>query len=283
MRFIRRALLASLFWAGIVSAQGNPEWHRPFPAFQIAGNLYWVGTADLAVYLLKTPAGDILINTDFDQDVPAIRKSIEQSGAKLSDIKIILVSHAHDDHVAGTATLKRLTGAKLMVMAPDVQEIESGGDGDFAYRSRWTAVRVDRILHDGDAVELGGAKLVAHLTPGHTKGCTTWTTQVNDNKRTLSVVIVGSPNVNTGYKLVNNAKYPNIVQDYEKTFAVLSSLPCDIFLGAHGAYFGLQAKYAKLQAGDKDAFVDPQGYKAYVAERESAFKKELARQQSSQR
>ena len=128
-----RALFALTLSAGILAAQGNPDWHRPFPEFRIAGNIYWVGTADLAVYLVKTPAGDILINTDFDQDVPNIEKSIGQTGARLSDVKIILVSHAHDDHVAGTAMLKRLTGAKLMVMAPDIAEMESGGAGDFQY------------------------------------------------------------------------------------------------------------------------------------------------------
>jgi metallo-beta-lactamase class B len=279
---MRRALFALIASAGILAAQGNPDWHRPFPEFRIAGNIYWVGTADLAVYLVKTPAGDILINTDFDQDVPLIQKSIEQTGAKMSDVKIILVSHAHDDHVAGTAALKKLTGAKLMVMQPDVAEIEAGGQGDFQYKSHWTPTKVDRVLHDGDTVKLGGATLVAHLTPGHTKGCTTWTTTVTENGRPLHVVIVGSPNVNPGYKLVDNDKYPDIVRDYEKTFAVLKSLPCDVFLGAHGAYFGLKAKYEKYKAGDADAFIDPQGYKAYVSERESAFRRELARQ-SAQR
>ncbi|HWE00591.1 MAG TPA: subclass B3 metallo-beta-lactamase [Bryobacteraceae bacterium] len=279
---MRRALFSLIASAGILAAQGNPDWHRPFPEFRIAGNIYWVGTADLAVYLVKTPAGDILINTDFDQDVPLIQKSIEQTGAKISDVKIILVSHAHDDHVAGTAALKKLTGAKLMVMQPDVAEIESGGQGDFQYQSHWTPVKVDRVLHDGDTVKLGGTTLVAHLTPGHTKGCTTWTTTVTENSRPLNVVIIGSPNVNPGYKLVVNDKYPDIVRDYEKTFAVLKSLPCDVFLGAHGAYFGLKAKYEKYKAGDTNAFIDPQGYKAYVSERESAFRRELARQ-SAQR
>lgn len=277
-----RLIFALTLSAGVIAAQGNPDWHRPFPEFRIAGNIYWVGTADLAAYLIKTPAGDILINTDFDQDVPDIEKSIRKTGATMSEVKIILVSHAHDDHVAGTAMLKRLTGAKLMVMAPDVAEIESGGAGDFQYKSSWTPVKVDRVLHDGDAVELGGTKLVAHLTPGHTKGCTTWTTQITENGRPLNVVIVGSPNVNPGYKLVNNANYPGIAQDYEKTFAVLHSLPCDVFLGAHGAYFGMKSKYEKYKAGDMAAFIDPEGYKAYVSEREKAFKGELARQ-SAQR
>jgi len=279
---MRRAIFGLILSAGVLAAQGNPDWHRPFPEFRIAGNIYWVGTADLAVYLIKTPAGDILINTDFDQDVPNIQKSIEKTGAKMSDVKIILISHAHDDHVAGTAAIKKLAGAQLMVMEPDVDEMESGGQGDFQYKSRWAPVKVDRVLHDGDTVKLGGTKLVAHLTPGHTKGCTTWTTQVTENGRPLHVVIVGSPNVNPGYRIVNNPKYPNQAQDYEKTFAVLKSLPCDVFLGAHGAYFGLKAKYEKYPTEGPAAYIDPAGYKAYVSERESAFRRELARQ-SAQR
>ena len=279
---MRRAIFGLILSAGVLAAQGNPDWHRPFPEFRIAGNIYWVGTADLAVYLIKTPAGDILSNTDFDQDVPNIQKSIEKTGAKMSDVKIILISHAHDDHVAGTAAIKKLAGAQLMVMEPDVDEMESGGQGDFQYKSRWAPVKVDRVLHDGDTVKLGGTTLVAHLTPGHTKGCTTWTTQVTENGRPLHVVIVGSPNVNPGYRIVNNPKYPNQAQDYEKTFAVLKSLPCDVFLGAHGAYFGLKAKYEKYPTEGPAAYIDPAGYKAYVSERESAFRRELARQ-SAQR
>jgi metallo-beta-lactamase class B len=133
-------------------------------------------------------------------------------------------------------------------------------------------------LHDGDHVTLGDATLVAHLTPGHTKGCTTWTMKVKEGAKTYDVVIVGSPNVNTGYKLVGNAQYPAIAQDFQKTFRVLKALPCDIFLGAHGAYFDMEKKYQKFKAGDATAFVDPAGYKAYVAEREQAFRTALRKQ-----
>ncbi len=261
-----------LLFTALLGAQDTSDWHRPFPPHKVAGNVYYAGTADLAVYLIATPAGSILINTDFPEDVPLIQKSVEQLGYKFGDIKIILQSHAHGDHDAGTALVKKLTGAKVMVMDGDVPAVEAGAKDN-------PPVHVDRVLHDGDTVELGGAKLVAHLTPGHTKGCTTWTMQVREGGRTLNVVIVGSPNVNPGYILVNNSKYPQIAQDYEKTFRTLKSLPCDVFLGAHGAYYGLKEKYAKLQTGDANAFVDPNGYKAYIAEREQAFRKELARQQ----
>jgi len=267
---MKRALL---FFAAatILLAQSNPDWDREFPAFKIAGNLYYVGTADLAVYLVHTPRGNILINTDFPQDVPLIKKSIEQLGFKYSDTKIILISHAHGDHDAATGIVEKETGAKVMIMAQDVPEEESTARGR-------PGAHVDRVLHDGSVVALGGSKLVAHLTPGHTKGCTTWTMPVRDGGRVLNAVIVGSPNVNAGYILVGNKNYPTIAEDYVKTFAVLKSLPCDLFLGAHGGYFGLKEKYAKMKAGAANPFIDPDGYKAYVAEREQTFRKEWERQ-----
>jgi metallo-beta-lactamase class B len=269
-----RSLLSFLAGAAALLAQGNADWHREFPAFKIAGNLYYVGTADLAVYLIATPQGNILINTDFEEDVPLIKKSIEQLGFKYSDTKIVLISHAHGDHDAATGLVKKQTRAKLMVMDADVPEEESTAQGR-------PGAHVDRVLHDGDAVELGGAKLVAHITPGHTKGCTTWTMQVRGGARASNVVIVGSPNVNPGYILVGNKDYPRIAEDYTKTFAVLKGLPCDIFLGAHGAYFGLKAKYEKMKAGDANAFIDPDGYKAYIAERDDTFRKEWERQKQN--
>jgi len=271
---IQRTSILILALAAALWGQGNPDWHRAFPAFKIAGNLYYVGTADLAVYLVNTPQGNILINSDFEQDVPLIRSSIEQLGFKYKDTKIVLISHAHGDHDAATGLLKRETDAKLMVMDADVPEEQSTAPGR-------PGAHVDRVLHDGDTVELGGVKLTARLTPGHTKGCTTWTMQVQEGGRTLNAVIVGSPNVNAGYILVGNKNYPQIAQDYVKTFTVLKGLPCDLFLGAHGAYFGLKAKYDKMKAGGANPFIDPDGYKAYIAEREATFRKELERQQQN--
>ena len=252
-------LLAALALAGAVPAraQGNPDWHRAIPGFKIAGNLYYVGTADLAVYLIATPQGNILINGDFKQDVPAIRKSIEGLGFKYADTKIILISHAHGDHDEGVGVIKSETRAQLMVMDADVAQVESTAPGR-------PGAKVDRVLHDRDTVELGGAKLTARLTPGHTPGCTTWTMQVAEGGRTLNAVIIGSPNVNAGYVLVDNRNYPQIAGDYVKTFALLKRLPVDLFLGAHGAYFNLKDKLPKMTAGGANPFIDPEGYKAYV-------------------
>lgn len=265
---------AAALAAPVLLAQGN-NMHREIPGFKIAGNLYYAGTADLAVYLIATPQGNILINSDYKQDLPAVKKSIAQLGFKYADTKILLISHAHGDHDEATGDIQKETGAKLMVMDADVASEESTAPGR-------PGAHVDRVLHDGDKVELGGATLVAHLTPGHTPGCTTWTMQVRDGARTLNAVIIGSPNVNPGYILVGNKTYPQIANDYVKTFAVLKTLPCDLFLGAHGAYFGMLAKIDKMKADpSQNAFVDPAGYKAYVAEREATFRKEWARQQKN--
>jgi metallo-beta-lactamase class B len=176
----------------------------------------------------------------------------------------------------------KATGAKYMVMDADVPLIEAGGKTDFQYGSeagsQFPPAKVDRVLHDGDEVRLGGVVLVAHKTPGHTKGCTTWTMTVADGGKSYHVVIVGSPNVNTGYRLVKNAAYPGIAQDYEQTFRTLKALPCDVFLGAHGGYFGMEAKFQRIKEGGANPFVDPEGYRSYVAEREQAFRRELAKQ-----
>jgi metallo-beta-lactamase class B len=258
----------------------------PFPAHHVIDNIYFVGSLGQANYLITTPQGNILVNSGLEANVPMIKDSIAKLGLKYSDIKILLISHAHFDHDAGSAQVVKDTGAKYEVMDTDVAVVESGGKSDFNYGDKggenlYPAVKVDRVLHDGDTVSLGGTVLTAHKTAGHTKGCTTWTLKVKDGGKSLDAVIVGSPNVNPGYVLVGNKKYPGIAQDYEKTFQVLKSLPADVFLGAHGDYYGMPAKYAKLKDGAANPFVDAAGYKAYVANREAAFHKELAKQQAA--
>jgi metallo-beta-lactamase class B len=287
----KRGLLSMLLvvWSSCALLTSNKteqdDWTEPFPAFRIAGNLYYVGSKGLANYLIATPQGHILINSDLEANVPLIRTSVESLGFKFSDIKILLISHAHWDHDAGSALLKELTGAKYMVMDADVGVVESGGKSDFQYGNDpemlYKPTKVDHILHDGDEVKLGGTVLTAHLTPGHTKGCTTWTMKVNEGSKTFNAVIVGSPNVNPGYKLIANPQYPQIAEDYEKMFKVLKSLPCDLFLGAHGSYFDMEAKYGRFKGGVATAFVDPAGYKNFVAEKEQAFRNELAKQRAA--
>jgi metallo-beta-lactamase class B len=280
-----RSLLLTLVFACSAFAQVNPEWTTNHAPFRVIGNVYYVGSQDLASYLITTPQGLILINSSLTSSVPLIRKNVEALGFHFTDVKILLISHGHWDHAAGSAEIKRLTGAKYMVMDADVPLVESGGKDDFQYgsspSSQFPPTKVDRMLHDGDEVKLGGVVLVARKTPGHTKGCTTWTMKVREDSKAYNVVIVGSPNVNTGYKLVGNAAYPTIAQDYELTFRTLKSLPCDVFLGAHGSYFGMEAKFPRLKAGGANPFVDPEGYRSYVAEREQAFHAELSKQSGS--
>src|SRR5690349_12711759 len=270
--------------ANEAQSPNQQDWTEPLPAFRIAGNLYYVGSKGLASYLIATPEGHILINSNLEVNVPMIRTSVESLGFKFSDIKILLISHAHYDHCAGSATIKQLTGAKYMVMDGDVDVVQSGGKSDFQYGSDPTALyppaQVDRVLHDGDEVKLGNTTLNAQLTPGHTKGCTTWTMKVHDGSKLRNVVIIGSPNVNPGYQLVGSTVYPRMTEDFEKTFRVLKSLPVDYFLGAHGSYFDLEKKYPRLKAGNSSALIDPAGYKAYVDEREQAFRRELKKQKT---
>ena len=252
-----------------------------FPPHNVIGNVHYVGSKDLASYLITTPAGHLLINSGFEETVPLIRDAVESLGFKMKDVKYLLASHAHSDHVAGHAAAKELTGAKVLVMRGDAEVIASGGQGQYLYQdSRWPACKVDRVLDDGDEVKLGGTTLVARLTPGHTRGCTTWTWQVKEGDKTYDVVVIGSPNVNPGYKLVGNKDYPGIAEDFAKTFKLLKSFPCDIFLGAHGEYYGMLAKWERLK--DKEnPFIDPQGYKDYVELKEKAFQKTLAEQKGT--
>jgi metallo-beta-lactamase class B len=266
-----------------IAAVGQVDWFDPFPAHCVVGNVYYVGSKDLASYLITTPEGHILINSGFERTVPLIRKSVESLGFKMTDIKILLASHAHSDHVAGHALMKELTGAKVHVMRGDDDVIASGGQGQYFYTfNRWKPCKVDRVLEDGDEVKLGGVTLIARRTPGHTKGCTTWTWRTESGGKTYDVVVIGSPNVNPGFQLVDNKWYPEIADDFAKTFEVLTKLHCDVFLGAHGGYYGMIEKYERARKGpEANPFVDPEGYRAFVAQKEKAFRDTLAKQRQT--
>jgi metallo-beta-lactamase class B len=276
-----KSLLLILFALGsTLLANAQPSaWMEPFPQHKIAGNLYYVGSKDLASYLITTPEGHILINSSFEESVPLIRASIEKLGFKFTDVKILLISHAHSDHCAGSAEVIKQTQAQYFVMEQDADAVESGGERKSRLKASYlafTPAKVDRRLKDGDEVKLGGSTLVANLTPGHTRGCTTWTMNVDG----LNAVIIGSPNVNPGYILVGNKDYPGIATDYEKTFRFLKAQPVDLFLGAHGGYYDMDAKHARLGNSSANPFIDPEGYQRYVTDREKAFLTELAKQQA---
>lgn len=262
----------------------DPAWTTPQKPFQIAGNLYYVGSKDLASYLVTTPAGNILINGNLVTSPPQIRASVEALGFHWKDTKILLNGQAHFDHSAGNAEILRETGAKLMVMDADAPDMESGGRTNFAHLTRFAPAHVSRVLHDGDKVTLGGVTLTAHKTAGHTRGCTTWTMQVKNNQgRTLNVVIIGGFAAVDSYRLVatpgHPTSYPGITQDFKRTFTTLRSLPCNIFLGAHGSYFNLQEKLAKMPTQGESVWIDPQGYQQAVNNAQQDFEQDLKAQE----
>jgi metallo-beta-lactamase class B len=245
-----------------------------FPPHKIIGNIYYVGTGSLASFLVVTPQGNILINSEYERNVPVIQKSVEQLGFKFSDIKILLGSHAHADHMEGDALVKQLTGAQVMAMAEDVPLLEQ-------MKPAGKAHPVDKVLHDGDQVTLGGTTLVAHLTPGHTPGDTTWTMKAQEGGKTYDVLIIGSLGVNPGMKLVNNPTNPHIVDEFTRAFQVSRSLPCDVPLGSHPGMYNMKEKYAKLKAGGPNPFIDPAGCKAEFDIDEAMFHAVLQEQQGT--
>ena len=253
--------------------QAKRDYNAPFPAHKVIGNVYYVGTEQLATFLITTPEGHILINSDFEATVPAIRASVEKLGFKFTDIKILLGSHAHGDHMEGDALVKELSGARVMAMEQDVPWLRRMMPGNKPHP-------IDRVLKDGEQVTLGGTTLVAHLTAGHTPGCTTWTTKVEENGKPYNVLIVCSVGFNPGYVLVNNKDYPSIADDYVRSFKLLRTLPVDVFLGAHGDFYNLRTKYMQLQQGGANPFIDHAGFTAYLDEKEKAFTAELARQKA---
>ena len=257
--------------------------NQPVKPFRIMGNLYYVGASDVTSYLIATPDGLILLDGGFAETVPQIEANIKTLGFKLSDVKILLNSHAHFDHAGGLAELKRETHATLEVSAADAALMARGCHGDPNYGDRFSCepVQPDTLLKDGDKVKLGGVTMTAHLTPGHTPGCTTWTMQVMDGVKPYDVVFLCSVTA-PGFQLVDNPRYPDIVADFTRSFATLKSLHCDIFLGAHGGYYDLQGKRARMQKHESgNPFIDPQGYRTYLDQAQQAFEQELAAQRQA--
>lgn len=270
-----RPAFLTLLLAPLLSAQSNPEWTTPQPPFHIAGPFYYVGSRDLAVFLVVTKAGNILINANLETSPPQIREAVEKLGFQWRDTKILLNSQAHFDHAAGTAAIAKETRAKVMAMEGDADVIESGGKTDFAHLTPFPPAHVDRVLHDGEILELGGVALKALKTAGHTRGCTTFTAKVADAAVSRLVVIVGGLTVLDNYKLTGpKESYPGIAADFERTFKTLDALPVDIFLGAHGSYFGMLEKLGK-RSGPDDAsvWVDREGYHRAIQTARASFER----------
>lgn len=270
-----------------VLAQKDPtsrSWNQPVEPYRILGNIYYVGASDVTSFLIATPQGHILLDGGFEETVPIIRENVKKLGFKLEDVKILLHSHAHFDHAGGLAGLKKLTGATLYASAPEAPLLARGGRGDFRFGDELTfpPVQADRTYEDGDTVTLGGVTLTAHLTPGHTMGNTSWSMKVEEGGRTYDVVFVGSVTINPGVVLTNNPKYPNIAEDYAKTFRVLKSLPCDVFLAAHASFYGGLDKAERLKKGETpNPFIDPRTYREHIERREKMYLDQLAQEQGA--
>ena len=245
-----------------------------FPPHKIVGNIYYVGTKSLSAFLVVTPQGNVLINSTYERNVPTIQKSVEQLGFKFSDTKILLGSHAHGDHQEGDAMVKQLTSAQVMAMVEDVPALQAMKPGGKEHP-------IDRVLHDGEEVKLGGTTLVAHLTPGHTRGNTTWALKAQEGGKTYNVVIIGSFGTNPGTRLVGSAAVPGIVDEYNRTFKVARALKVDVPLGSHPGMYNMEEKFAKLGKGGSNPFIDPDGYKLEVDIDEAMFRAVLAEQQKA--
>jgi metallo-beta-lactamase class B len=277
--------------AGTARAQTKEQleaWNTPVAPFRIIGNVYYVGASDVTSFLIVTPAGDIVLDGGLLQTAPQIEANIKTLGFKLNDAKILLNTHAHFDHAGGLAELKHGSSAQIIAMEGDAALLERGGHGDFFFGDAYPfpPVTPDRTIRDGDTVSLGGTTLTAHLTPGHTRGCTTWTMTANEAGKNYDVVFVCSASVLDGYELVNQPgrpeSYPGIAADYEKAFRVWKSLPCDVFLGSHGQFFNLTEKReAQRKGAQLNPFIDPKGYQDYVSRNETDFETELSRQKAA--
>ncbi len=254
-------------------------WNQPFKPFRIIGNIHYVGTNNLACYLITTPGGHILIDTGMQESGPIVRANIEALGYKLKYVRVILSSHAHFDHVAGHADMKAATGAKVYASEADAATLESGGAKGFHPLGSYKPVKVDRLIKDGEIVRLGSVALKAHLTPGHTEGNTTWTTTVEENGRKYAVVFAASMSINPGVRLVNNPTWPGIADAYARSFQKLKALPCDVFLGPHAPFFEMEAKVRRMSANAAaNPFIDPEGYRNYIASYEKSYNEQLLRE-----
>ena len=267
------------------AAPQNADWTKPFPPFRIIGNIYWVGSYDLATYLITTPQGNILINTGVGDTAKQIKASVETLGFKIADTKILTATHGHFDHVAGFAELKRMTGARLVVSEPDKPLLETGGAADFRFGdtpgARFEPVKVDSTFKDNDTISLGGTELTAHHHPGHTKGATSFTVNVQEAGKTYRVIIANMGSINPGVTVSGMPKYPGIADDYARTFRAQKDMKIDIWLASHAGQFKMHDKYKPGDAYNPDRFVDPAGFQASVQRLEKAYLDQLAKERAA--
>ena len=275
-RLVAPFILFGLLSAGRVHASDNPKaWSEEIAPFHIAGPIYYVGTHGLGVYLIETKAGLILLSGALPQSDPLLIQSIRKLGFKVEDIHQLLITHAHVDHVGTLAAFKKLTHAPVAVMAADVELLKSGGKEDYLFAKRpdmhFDGVIADKILKDGDKIALGGIEMTAHLTPGHTPGCTTWEMTIHEDGKAYDVVFADGTGINPGTQFVKKPSYPGIAADYRRTFQVLASLHPDIFLSYHAEFFDLDAKRKRMDKEGIKAWIDPEAYKSIVRKKRNTF------------
>jgi metallo-beta-lactamase class B len=279
---LKKLLVFLALGAGVAAQQNPPDWTRPFPPLRIIGNIYWVGSWDLSSYLITTPQGNIIINTGVGDTAQQIKKSVETLGFKLEDTKILTATHGHYDHVAGLAALKRMTGATVMISEPDKVLLETGGKADFRFGNdeyaRFEPVKVDRTFKDSDTISLGGTVLTAHIHAGHTKGSTSFTTNVQEGGKTYRVVIANMGSINPGVKMTGMPGFPDISQAYANTFRAQKDMQIDVWLASHASQFRLHEKYTPGAAYDPQRFVDPDGFKKAVQDLEKTYLEQVARE-----
>jgi metallo-beta-lactamase class B len=271
------ALLMATLAASPVLAADPPEWTAPVKPFRIAGNIYYVGTQGLAAYLITSPQGAILLDGTLGQNASLIERNIQSLGIPLRRVRLLINNHAHDDHVGALARIKHDTGARLLASAEDRWALEHGmarGDTDYGQR-RFAPVRVDGIVTEGQTLRLGDIVLTAHLTPGHTPGCTSWSMTVQEDGAPREVLFLCSITV-AGNILVGNRAYPAIASDFRATFAKLSAMRADIVLTSHPEMADVLERQARRDAGKPNPFIDPTTLPALVAEKKAAFEAALA-------
>ena len=279
---MKTSIIALLLFPVVLNAQSDSiarARNQPVEPFRVLGNIYYVGASDVSSYLIATKAGHILIDGGYAETAPQILSNIQKLGFKPEEVKILLNSHAHEDHAGGLAAIKAATGAKLIVNPADAELLRSGGHGDFAFGDKllFPPVKVDSLLKDKQLIRIGDMALQAQFTPGHTRGCTSYPMQTIEEKRLRNVVFHCSSSV-PGYTLVNNTAYPEIVSDYRASFKRLRGLPCHVYLGMHGSQFGLDEKRAQLKSSSENPFVSAAQCKAIFERASKAFEDELTRQ-----
>ena len=256
----------------------NEAWTRPFPGHRVIGNLYAVGTHDLAVFLVTSDEGHILVNTGLEDSTALIRSNMESLGFRLEDVKILLQMQAHWDHTAALAEIKQITGAKLWATEGDAPVLEDGGFSDphFGGRESFKPVSVDKIIAEGDLIELGDTRLTVLETPGHTTGSSSYLMQVREGGRDYDVVIANMGTINAGKQLVVDPTYPGVADDFADTFRKQRALAVDVWVAAHGGQYGLHDKYEAGQAYSPETFVDPEGFLAAVERLEKLYLEQIA-------